>query len=121
MADDKRELRKESYRIAHDLIHHDDIERAAEILADYQKRFAESDDLFLKRGLPLLFVLDLIQNCRRRQVRRVSNFIAEHYLCDSVTYLQIVKRYELMMFLKFGDTESATRCMKQFLADASMR
>lgn len=118
---DKRQIREESARIAHDLIRHDDIERAAQVLAGYREKFGASDDLFLKNGLALLFVLDLLRGCRRRQTRRVSYLIREHYLTESASYLEILKRYELMMFLRLGDTEGAIMCMRRFLADANRR
>lgn len=113
---DKHRLRSEARRIARDLIDADVIETATEVLADYRKRFGRSDDGYLRHGLALMFVLDLVRNCQRQQARRVAHIIDEHLVCGSAATQQTLRSYELEMFIRFGDAESAKTCARR-LAD----
>ena len=58
---DKKALRDEVARVARELIEADQIERGAEVLADYRKRFEHSPDDYLRRGILQMFIFDLVR------------------------------------------------------------
>lgn len=110
---DKVALREEAARIAHELIEADQVDRGAEVLADYQRRFGNNDDDYLKRGLAMMFILDLVRDCRANQCRRVGYLIDEHAV-EFVTRsnLHALRERELMMYQKYGDASGIAKCLR---------
>jgi hypothetical protein len=111
---DKRALRDEAARIARELIERDQVERGAEVLADYRKRFGHNPDPYLRRGLGMMFVLDLVRDCRQHQARRVSYLIDEHLVeCGSRSNQHALRERELLMYQRIRDAAGIAKCLRQ--------
>ncbi|MGD0058649.1 MAG: hypothetical protein ABSD58_04445 [Verrucomicrobiia bacterium] len=114
---DKRQLCWKVHQIAYQLIDTDEIEMAAEVLADYRKRFGRSGDGSLRFGLAVMFVLIQVRGCWSHQARRVGYIIDEHLdTCGSISNQHTLRQAELEMFNKSGDAESAKTVVRR-LAD----
>ena len=111
--DDKRRLRRESSAIARKLINTDTVLAGAETLADYRRRFGESDSYFLRYVLPEMFLSDLLNKCCRHQTHQVSYLLNEHLTDFASTDVERnLRGQELAMYRRFGDASGEAQCIR---------
>ncbi len=108
---EKTKLRQEARRLARQLIDNDEVEKGAEVLESYRRRFKNLKDGYCKWGLALLFLIDLAENCKPVQRREVGYLIDEHSPSCSSFFMDILRRHELRMYQRSRDVQGVKKCM----------